>query len=49
MLDQVLDLFNISADYDLDIMSDKQTLTDITVKVLKNLDKVLKKKNQTSY
>src|SRR6056297_3383229 len=43
MLDQVLNLFNISADYDLDIMSDKQTLTDITVKVLKNLDKVLKK------
>ncbi|MDZ7671714.1 MAG: UDP-N-acetylglucosamine 2-epimerase (non-hydrolyzing) [Halanaerobiales bacterium] len=43
MLDQVLDLFKISADYDLDIMSDKQTLTDITVKVLKNLDKVLKK------
>ena len=43
MLDQVLNLFNISTDYDLDIMSDKQTLTDITVKVLKNLDKVLKK------
>jgi len=45
MLDQVLDLFKISADYDLDIMSDKQTLTDITVKVLKNLDEVLKKEN----
>ncbi len=43
MLDQVLELFNITADYDLDIMSDKQTLTDITVKVLENLDKVLKK------
>ncbi len=43
MLDQVLDLFQIEADYDLDIMSDQQTLVDITVKVLKELDQVLKK------
>lgn len=43
MLDQVLDLFKIEADYDLDIMSDQQTLVDITVNVLKELDKVIKK------
>ncbi len=43
MLDQVLDLFKIKADYDLDIMSDQQTLVDITVNVLKELDKVIKR------
>lgn len=43
MLDQVLDLFNIVTDYDLDIMSDQQSLIDITVNVLKELDKVIKK------
>lgn len=41
MLDQVLNLFEIKTDYDLDIMSDKQTLNQITVKVLKKLDKVI--------
>ena len=30
MLDQVLTLFNIKPDYDLDIMSENQTLTEIT-------------------
>ncbi|MCF8002285.1 MAG: UDP-N-acetylglucosamine 2-epimerase (non-hydrolyzing) [Halanaerobiales bacterium] len=43
MLDQVLDLFEIKTDYDLDIMSDQQTLVDITVNVLKNLETVLNK------
>lgn len=43
MLDQVLDLFKIKADYDLDIMSEQQTLVDITVNVLTELDKVIKK------
>lgn len=43
MLDQVLELFQIEADYDLDIMSDQQTLVDITVNVLKELDKVINK------
>ena len=45
MLDQVLKLFNIKADYDLDIMSDQQSLTDITVNVLKKLEKVLNDEN----
>lgn len=40
MLDQVLDIFKIKADYDLDIMEDKQTLTDITVKSLKGLEDI---------
>lgn len=41
MLDQVLNLFKIKTDYDLDIMSAKQTLNQITVKVLEKLDKVI--------
>ena len=41
MLDQVLKLFDIRPDYDLDIMSAGQTLFDITVKALTGLDKVL--------
>ncbi|MBS3811157.1 MAG: UDP-N-acetylglucosamine 2-epimerase (non-hydrolyzing) [Halanaerobiales bacterium] len=43
MLDQVLNLFEIRTDYDLDIMSNQQTLVDITVNVLKKLDLVIKK------
>ena len=42
MLDQVLDIFNIKPDYDLNIMHARQTLTDITSNVLINLDKILK-------
>ena len=41
MLDQVLELFNIKPDYDLDIMKERQTLTGITSRVLEGLDKVL--------
>ena len=41
MLDQVLELFNIIPDYDLDIMAQGQTLFDITSKVMIGLDKVL--------
>ncbi len=37
MLDQVLDLFNIKPDYDLDIMKDNQTLSEITSRVLKKV------------
>ena len=40
MLDQVLELFNITPDYDLDIMSPGQTLGKITAKVLKGLEDV---------
>lgn len=41
MLDQVLALFNLVPDYDLDIMEPGQTLFDITTKVMRGLDKVL--------
>lgn len=42
MLQQVLNIFNIKADYNLDIMKSKQTLVDITNNVISRLDKVLK-------
>lgn len=42
MLDQVLQTFNIEPDIDLNIMRKQQTLTDITVKILNQLDKLLK-------
>lgn len=42
MLDQVLDIFGIKPDFDLDIMKDRQTLTDITVNALSGLEKVIK-------
>ena len=41
MLDQVLHLFKIKPDFDLDIMSTGQTLFDITTKALVGLDGVL--------
>jgi len=41
LLDQMLALFDIVPDYDLDIMTVGQTLTDITVKVLQGLPAVL--------
>ncbi len=41
MLDQVLELFDIKPDYDLDIMKDRQTLVGITTRVLEGLDKVI--------
>lgn len=43
MLDQVLNIFNITPDYDLNIMRDRQTLTEITVRALEGLYEVLKK------
>lgn len=42
MLDQVLELFNIKPDFDLNIMETKQTLTGITNKVLEGLEEVFK-------
>lgn len=42
MLDQVLNIFGITPDYDLNIMTDRQTLTDITVKSLKGLEEVMR-------
>lgn len=43
MLDQVLDIFGIVADYNLTIMKEKQTLFDITMKVLEGVRQVLEK------
>lgn len=43
MLDQVLRVFDIIPDYDLDIMKQGQTLTQITSKVLMGLEEVLQK------
>lgn len=42
MLDQVLDIFKITPDYDLDIMKNRQTLIGITTRVLEGLDEVIK-------
>ncbi|MDM5309041.1 non-hydrolyzing UDP-N-acetylglucosamine 2-epimerase [Peribacillus frigoritolerans] len=42
MLDQVLELFSIQPDYDLDIMKERQTLADITTRALNGLDSVMK-------
>lgn len=42
MLDQVLHAFDIVPDYDLDVMKQNQTLTDITSRVLQGLDGVIK-------
>ena len=41
MLDQVLSIFNIVPDYDLNIMKDRQTLFDITTNVLNGIKRVL--------
>lgn len=43
MLDQVLDLFGIRPDYDLNIMKDRQTLAGITTRALEGLDDVMRK------
>ncbi len=42
MLDQVLEIFDITPDYDLNIMQAGQTLSDITTRALNGLDKVIK-------
>ena len=43
MLDQVLEIFGIVPDYDLDIMKTRQSLVGITTRVLEGLDEVIKK------
>lgn len=43
MLDQVLDVFGIKPDYDLDIMKTRQSLAGITTRVLEGMEDVLKK------
>lgn len=44
MLDQVLDIFKIKPDFDLNIMKSKQSLTDITINALKGLEVVIENK-----
>ena len=41
MLDQVLDLFNIQPDYDLDLMRDDQSLAEMSAAIFTHLDPVL--------
>ena len=43
MLDQVLATSNVTPDYDLDIMKDRQTLFDITTNILNGIKEVLEK------
>jgi UDP-N-acetylglucosamine 2-epimerase (non-hydrolysing) len=43
MLDQVLSLFEIKPDYDLNVMQEDQTLAEVTAGVLTGLDEVLQK------
>ena len=43
MLDQVLDIFDIIPDYDLDIMKPGQTLSGVTSSILKGMEVVFKK------
>jgi UDP-N-acetylglucosamine 2-epimerase (non-hydrolysing) len=41
MLDQVMDLFQLEADYDLDIMKDRQTLSGLSARIITKLDDIL--------
>lgn len=43
MLDQVLDTFNVTPDYDLSVMKERQTLFDITTNILNRIKEVLEK------
>ena len=45
MLDQVLNTFKVEPDYDLSIMKSKQTLFDITTRILNDIKVVLEKEN----
>lgn len=45
MLDQVLEVFHINPDYDLNIMKQGQTLSDITTRVITELDPIIEKAN----
>ena len=42
MLDQVLEIFDIAPDFDLDIMKNRQSLSDITAAALKGVEAVVK-------
>lgn len=42
MLDDLVNFFNLNIDYDLNVMKTNQSLTDITSKILMEMDKILK-------
>ncbi|MBP1992584.1 non-hydrolyzing UDP-N-acetylglucosamine 2-epimerase [Paenibacillus eucommiae] len=42
MLDQVLDIFKIKPDFDLNVMKDRQTLNEVTIRVLQGLEPVFR-------
>lgn len=42
MLDQVLEVFDVEPNFDLNIMKDRQTLTGVTVRALEGLDQIMK-------
>jgi UDP-N-acetylglucosamine 2-epimerase (non-hydrolysing) len=41
MLDQVLEIFGVTPDHDLNIMKDRQSLIDVTTRALQGLDKIM--------
>ncbi|MFW5718883.1 MAG: non-hydrolyzing UDP-N-acetylglucosamine 2-epimerase [Halanaerobium sp.] len=41
MLDQVMNLFQLESDYDLNIMKDRQTLSGLSARIIKKLDVIL--------
>lgn len=43
MLDQVLEVFEVTPDYDLDLMSKGQTLTEVTTRILTSIEEILQK------
>ena len=43
MLAQVMDVFGIKEDYNLNIMRDRQTLTSITTSILERIETILRK------
>ena len=49
MLDQVLELFDLKADIDLNLMKNQQTLPEITASILFHMDQVLKQENRTGF
>jgi UDP-N-acetylglucosamine 2-epimerase (non-hydrolysing) len=49
MLDQVLEFFNITPDYDLALMKPNQTLIDITAEVLKGVSDIISNSFQPDY
>lgn len=44
MLDSVLNVFAIKPDYDMNIMHENQGLSDITCKILKNIEAIYEKR-----